>query len=367
MEPQRITRLGRISVIFLFLILISLFSNTKIKAANPELSTWAQWNVGYGISVNRIVVDPLDPRIVYAATKYGVFKRGTNGTWIEDRTGINSINVLDLAVDPCTAKIYITGGDSNAIWWSPRVPGGTENWQVFASWLVGSTHGIASYCGTIVVGLDQGLAGTSIQRAIGGSNPFVAVQTGVFNYIRLVFDPFYPDHNIAYAGNEGEGIYKSINDGASWGLINNNLPVPPLFQHRWIDDIDFHAGTVWIVANIGDYHGIYMKSTGDNWLPIYGQPSRTASSLAFDEWGYMYLGTDDRGGSGPLQGVVMSTDGGISFSPFNSGFNDLPANLNIHDLAYAGGILYAANDAGVWQYAVGIPLRVYVPTLSNNP
>jgi photosystem II stability/assembly factor-like uncharacterized protein len=164
----------------------------------------------------------------------------------------------------------------------------------------------------------------------------------------LAIDPATP--RILYAASHTQGIYKSINGGGSWSVINNGLPFIKVITSLAIDPLTpttLYAGT--------GSSGIYKSTNGGgNWTEV-----NTGLNIAFEYYisvlaidpstpATLYAGTAD--------GVVRSTNGGGNW--INIGLADKDVNALVIDPAapgtlYAGtymeGVYKSTNGGGDWN------------------
>ncbi len=241
--------------------------------AAPVLAATGRWSpLGPdGGTVTALAVDPVDSRIVYAATQKGegVFKSRDGGeTWSPSGAGLPKIpgnSVFCLAIDPRRPRILYAG---------------TLNFGIYKS-----TDGGASWSPS-QRGLNANLLGVSA----------------------LAIDPRAPD--TVFAGT-GVGVFKTTDGGANWKLRNGGLPDAPLISDLEIDP----KRTAVLYAAVGT-SGVYKSANGgETWRPIHtGLPARQGvDTLAIDPRrpATVYAST--------YAGLFKSTNGGASWLPSNAG------------------------------------------------
>jgi len=150
--------------------------------------------------------------------------------------------------------------------------------------------------------------------------------------------------NIVFAGTYRGGIYKSTNAGESWqasngGVLNNHI----------IYDIEIDPSNpqrMFVVSRISDSLVGYLARSMDggiNWTILL-------TGNSFPEPDYFYDVDIDPNNSNLVyltaheHGFYKSLNGGVTFSPINSGVIDLSARSFAIDNAYAG-LVYG----GVWH------------------
>ena len=184
--------------------------------------------------------------------------------------------------------------------------------------------------------------------------------------------------SIVFAGTYGKGIYKSTNAGESWrasngGVLNNHI----------IYDIEIDPANpqrMFVVSRIsGSLKGYLSRSMdgGLNWAILL-----TGSSFPTLDYFYdvdidltnptaVYLTAHEHG-------FFKSVNGGVSFSPINSGVTDFSARSFAIDSAYAGlvygavwhgdGIYRTWNGGAAWaKSSVGLPVGVRLTRVTLDP
>jgi hypothetical protein len=65
--------------------------------------------------VSALVIDPLNPAVVYAGTSNGVFRSANGGaSWTAMNSGLTNTQVCALALDPAGSTLY-AGTDGNGV------------------------------------------------------------------------------------------------------------------------------------------------------------------------------------------------------------------------------------------------------------
>ena len=133
---------------------------------------------------------------------------------------------------------------------------------------------------------------------------------GSANILDLVLDPF--DNNIMYAGTNGAGILKSINNGESWKRLvddNNLLASSAVINQIAINPRD--PAHIFIAAFQGGSGGIFKtEDAGRSWKQLYIVPlaKQDIKTLVIDPLNpnFLYAGTT-------AGGFLVSSDGGESW------------------------------------------------------
>jgi photosystem II stability/assembly factor-like uncharacterized protein len=184
------------------------------------------WNGGIG-RVNCVEFHPTNPNIYYVGTPAGGLWRNTSGVWVPLTDGISSLGVSGIAIEPDNADhIYIMTGDCDA--------GNTFSIGVLETWDGGQTWQPTGLS-WVTTNFNNGfkllmnpdnhlilLAATSngIYKTINGGATWVQVKTGFF--MDMEFKPGAP--STVYA-TTASSFYKSTDTGNTWTLINSGLPV----------------------------------------------------------------------------------------------------------------------------------------------
>ncbi|MFA6468892.1 MAG: T9SS type A sorting domain-containing protein [Bacteroidota bacterium] len=262
--------------------------------------TWQEtgltWLFSQNRSVQKIVINPQNPKTIFAATSEGMYRSRNSGATFDKVEA--TLMAMDAAINPDdTTIVYVACGQRNT---APN-PG-----------LYRSTNG-----GTSFVKMTIGLPATNIGR----TSIAVAPSNGAVVYA-----------SIASAATHGLlGLYRSTNDGASWELMSteNYLSGQGWYNnvaavHPTIPLMVFTAGLDAYKSTSGG-SGLVRKSFWYNGLegviPAGGTEGHDGSYAHADHHAIiidpknpnrMFYGTDG--------GVFESTDGGESFAGRNGGF-----------------------------------------------
>lgn len=240
-------------------------------------------------SYDSVWVNPLDPTDVVTSTSQDLYYSTDAGvTWIEAEVDITLTGAVFQIVNDAVGTLYATVG--------PNTSAGAQTGGVItssdngATWTnlnfpdSGATHSIAvASDGDIFVGAHSTVNGVYVYR----DNTWTKLSTPDEEYRAIVIDPV--DANTIYALAASTGVYKSIDDGATWEQLVSGL-----------GDIDqdlyeFNAMTlqtstspytlyVSAVQN-GTLAGVIYKSSdgGNTWNTLYtGKKGETFKTLLFD-------------------------------------------------------------------------------------
>lgn len=195
----------------------------------------------------------------------------------------------------------------------------------------------------------------------------------------MAFDPF--DNNIIYTGTEGNGLYKSVNNGESWKRViddNNTLSSGAIINQIAIDRRE--SSHVFVAAFQNNSGAIFKTEDGGrSWKQLYIVPlsKQDIKTIVVDPTNpnMIYAGTT-------AGGFLISSDGGDSwrvskwfFEPINKIIIN-PSNPAELFMVIKGKGLYKTYDRGVnwtdltssfsgYQSAARIENLVIDPTRNN--
>jgi photosystem II stability/assembly factor-like uncharacterized protein len=133
-----------------------------------------------------------------------------------------------------------------------------------------------------------------------------------------------------FAGTRNEGVFRSIDDGASWTQLNNGLDNNLISSFAINQAGDIFAGSV----------GRMFRSTdnGDTWAPVGDTVLNSlVSSLAVDPAGQIFAGTWG-------DGLLRSTDDGDTWEVVGTPIREIKAIS-----AYPRDILFAETEYGLFR------------------
>lgn len=160
---------------------------------------------------------------------------------------------------------------------------------------------------------------------------------GSFTQGEIVYSMVYGTSGEIYAGTMGGKIYKSINNGTNWTLINSDMNV------SFIWSININNGTVFAATEKGLY-----KYTGSSWVAtaLTGKDVHAVASYN----GTLYAGTWGFG-------VFVSTDNGSTWTELNNGLGGF---LTIQSLTVTqdGTVLVGTAGNGVLKLSAGTWTKV---------
>lgn len=387
----------------LVIALLTIFSFTAGAFADTDASDPALYSNDWrttgpqGGDVRALVVDPNDPDRFYFGTLDGQIYTSADGAkhWqLLYNFGKPRMFVDNIIVDPRNSRVlYVAGHRHNQPGGFFKSTDAGATWRESAQLKNEALHSLAqadSNPDVLIAGTFTGMfrsddAGDSWKQLPTQSTP------GLLHVESLAIDP--RTTNTIYAGT-WYLPYKSVDGGKSWTSIKNGI----------IDDSDIFAIDIdprdpnHIIASACS--GIYeTKTAGDSWRKVQGIPSQSRRTRAILQHpsvpGMVFAGTtegfwlSDKGGdadswmvttSRQLEinsiavhpsrpdmvfiatnnyGVMVSNDGGKSFTPTNGGFSGRFANAILADrevpnrvyastinTATGGGFFFVSDDNG---------------------
>ena len=313
--------------------------------------------------VDHITVDSASPATVYVAA--WTLSHNGGGLWVSHDGGRNWLQVPGLrgqsirafAQAPSDSRVLYAGtlqgvfrSDNAGATWTQISPPGSREIHEVESLAIDPVHADTVYAGTWHLPWKTSNAGKSWRNIKRG----VIDDSDVFS---IVVDPGKP--SIVYAS-ACSGIYKSENAGELFRKIQG---IPSTARRtRVLRQDPVHRNTVYAGTTEGLYKTVdggktFQRTTGPDVIvnDVYVDPVDTQRVL---------LATD-RGG------VLLSTDGGVSFAPANRGFSGRKVEALLVDSTnpsrvFAGvvndksyGSIFVSSDGGTgWkQFADGLDGR----------
>jgi hypothetical protein len=298
----------------------ALRTRSPIYKSSDGAANWSNDNYGFAAeAVLDIVINPVQPWIIYAGTGNGVFKSTNAGrTWSAVNNGLNARRLSAIVIDPQTpSTLYVAGTDlnnssNNGVY---KTTDGGASWNLRKTGLANSSVISLAVDPVTPATLYAGLVGSSIHKTINGADNWTPTTSPPSFAASLAVDPF--NHTTVYAAelSSNGGVFRSINSGATWQSVSLSQTGP---NARWVGVSPLTAGLLYTATNSGIF-----KSTdgGDNWSAL---PSLSGSTgeIVFDpvSSSTLYFVASDSLSS-LLHGVNKSTDNGQTWTPMNRGLN----------------------------------------------
>lgn len=324
-------------------------------SGTPVLAGVNRWTSSVSaVRVDHVVIDPVDPDVVYAGTLQGVFKSSNGGlSWSDPSNGeLDGTKVHCLAIDPLTpSNVYagtdqgvLKSTDGGATWNDTRTAG------VIYNLIFGSQKSTIYAADVDDVGYPP--APSAVYKSTDDGEVWSRVSAGFSIGPRsLVMDPTEP--STLYAGTSG-GVYKSVDGGSTWCLASRDLATYDVGALA-LDPLD--PATLYATAS----------------LPGSGECPLICPWLRAQQSGRGLTGVNRWTSSGPVAGawasdgaIFKSTDAGttwrvLSRPPELAGFRALAINprdpLTLYATTYVG--IFRSTDGGVrWhEFNTGLTNR----------
>ena len=316
-------------------------------------------NGGGAGRVNCMTFDPVDPNILWIGAACGGLWKSINGgtTWTSNTDLLPSLSISEIVINPLNPNImYIATGDKYGIYY------GYEVWGQYSAGVLKSTDGGLTWNQS---GLNYNQwNGEIIQRLImDNSNPdilYAATYSGIYKtsnggntwtnlrpgaYYDIEFNP--GTHSTMYAG-DSLGVLRSTDSGVNWTRINTvtgagrtSVAVTP---------IDANIVYAWSVSG-----GFYYSNNSGASFTQRSDPAAQAGP--YGHYDYVLAVSPVNANvlfAGGLN-VARSTNGGTSWttvSDWGGWPNPNYCHADNHDLAFAPGssqIIYSCNDGGIFK------------------
>ena len=322
--------------------------NTWQKFFKESEGYWGPPGVTAGFPISA-VVDPDNPYIVFANNYGGGNFKSTDGakTWVNSSKGYTGAHLHAIVIDPVNPAVVYTGGRSGPF----KSSDGGRNWIGLAFGSAGQVDGLAvalnpynphevlisnEFEGTIYKTKDGGKSWQIVFDHPEAGQPCIkGPQVCRHGFKAIAYAPSKP--NTVYAGMRKDrrslvggdfpagpsfGMYKSTDNGETWMEINNGLKTSLIN----INCIAVHPINPDIVY-IGTWKDGVFKTTdgGQSWvMKNNGLASADVRSLAIDPQSpeVVYAGLGDG------VGIFKTTNGGELWGEINTGLNLVcPSNL----------------------------------------
>lgn len=324
------------------------------------------WSSGQG-RVNIIHVDPSNPNTIYlGAPAGGIWKSIDNGTtWTPLTDELPQIGVSGIAVDYSNSNvIYIATGDKDAgdsysvgvykstdggLTWNSTGTMGGSNPSRAGDILIHPTNNQILWCAT----------NNGIYKTTNAGISWTQVQTGDFAQGNIRLKPSDPSTVYAVSNNR---FYKSTNEGNSFTQINTGLPANS--SRLLLDVTPADANYIYILSanGSGDMQGIYRSTNGGtNWTKTSSNETSVIGDVfeSPQAWYDLALAVSTTNADEIYTGclnVWKSTDGGVSVTKMNNWSSpSAPSytHADIHYLGFHGNRLFCGSDGGIYVSSNG--------------
>lgn len=386
---------------------------TRLLKSTDGGATWYSSMTGLsGTHFGAVAIDPTNGSKLYAGNNSSLFRSTTAGaSWSESASGINSLTMDSISRDSGTGALFAGGRDGVY-----RSDDNGTSWSRLGTALIGYTPtGVAARNGVIYTLLlpngcrmyDRG--GYFAKSTDNGANWTIADLVMGGEAQSLVLHP--TNANILYVTSKDDTkkVMKTVDGGATWTNVTGTASVSsfgaPLAIHPTNPDILYvggndgvykttNGGTSWTKltdASNTVYHWYQITSIaldpadpnhvlagsivflyeshdgGANWTFTAPFDLETVTkdtkeelyvrSIVFGPANTIYLATR-------LYGVVRSTDGGDTWTEFNTGMFNTHLSAMV---AGANGNLHAASEgSSVFNFSIATPIPTPVLTATAS-
>ena len=200
---------------------------------------WSALNNGLAsLSIYSLLLDTsVTPKILYAGTADGVFRSSDQGrNWVPINIGLGNTDIVDLVMNPTDNKMIFAASASTGLWRS------TDQGQTWENLNSGSGGTSLGNINIFDIDHDSTTPGTFIVASKAGvykiSDAFCATPAPCWSWQAINGDPntlslanatvyaiaYNPDDaNQLFAGTDTDGVYKSVDSGATWELMSQGL------------------------------------------------------------------------------------------------------------------------------------------------
>lgn len=320
--------------------------------------------------VKSLAIHPTDGRILYAGAGDGGIWKSTDAgaTWSHRWTFQDSMAVGSVALAPSAPNtIYVaTGEDAPGYGSNYGGVGVYKSSDAGSTWVQKSTAAaLGARCTRIVVHSSNPrivylASENGVHKSVNGGDTWTTVRGGHASDLVMAHD----QPNTLYAGFWNEGLFKTIDGGASWQMITSpvtifvvialfTIPFPSGNDAGWIKlaiGRDGPHGSDYVIAKLGP-QGQNTYATfdgGANWGPAGG-----TEAADYDKWTSMVAIHPRNPRRLFLGGINLQySDDGFNFHPTNGTHSDhhqVVFDPNEESICYCccdGGV-YRSTDGGV--------------------
>lgn len=308
-----------------------------------------------GLYMDHLIVDPRNSRTIYAAAHRhkepgGFFKTTDGGATWREATELKGEALHSLTQSPSNPDVLVAGSNRGVF----RSADAGDTWKQLPT---SATPGLINVESLAVDPRDPDViyAGTWYlpYKTTDGGGTWSIIKNGIIDdsdIFAIEIDAENPDHVIASACS---GIYETKNAGASWRKVNG---IPS--QSRRTRAILQHPSKPQVIF-AGTTEGFWLSTDGgDDWRVTTSRQNFEINAIAVHPKNpdTVFIGTNN-------YGVMISRDGGKSFTPSNEGYSGrraysiLPDRENPNrvyattiNTATGGGYFFISDDGGeTWE------------------
>ncbi len=322
--------------------------------------------------VNCITFDPVDANIIWIGSPAGGLWKSIDGgsNWTTNTDDLPVIGVSHIAIDPNNNQImYIVTGDAYATdTYSIGVLKSTDSGNTWNTTGLSYTANQTQTVNKVIINPNF----TDSLYAITNSNILISSDAGVSwqtvgsvgRWRDIELKP--NNSNVIYAAKQSSGgsnIYRSIDGGANWSIINNGI-----IGNRYRPLIAVTSDNPEVVyalfsASDNSYHGLYKSSNaGDSWTMQSNSPNilgRNAdgTSTGGQAWYDLSLGVANNNEDLVYVGGInlwRSDNSGVNWDVDGSSGSGNYSYMHVDQHAFEfnphTNVAYAGNDGGLYKY-----------------
>ncbi len=319
--------------------------------------SWTAVNFGLTSTIiQALAIDPSTPATLYVGTYRGVFKSITGGkSWTAVNSGLAKPDIHALAIDPATPATLYAGSNGGGVF---------KNTKEKTDWAPVNSGLNAAHAFTLTIDpsapatVYAGILGGGVFKSINGGTGWSSSKSGLTNDGVTAMAIHRSTPTTVYAGVLG-GIFKTTNGGTSWTKVtvqvgNTGLPFDSNAQVNVLAIDPSTPTTIYAGANtcifFCAFSGVFKSiNGGTSWTVINSglTGKEPVQAIAIDPSAPTTLYAGTNGG-----GVFKTTNGGINWTAVNSGLTD----TTVQALAIGPsttGTLYAGTNRGIFKSTDG--------------
>jgi photosystem II stability/assembly factor-like uncharacterized protein len=287
---------------------------------------------------------------VFMGSREGFFRTTDNGTSWEQKTGLPSLDVRDIAVLDTIVFVSLWGGNKvyrstdDGMSWTQASNGITFNLDDPCLSVSGNSIFLGTYSHGVYRSTDNGDNWSEINNGIPATS--------------TVRDFAVSGSNL-FAATRGGGIFLTTNNGTSWNPVNSGLPIPRIESLLMTSSQDLFAGTF--------YKGIFKSTNlGTTWFEansgFNGMPVYPFTTILNGNGGEILL-------TGTMAGVYKSTDDGLEWNSIGlddywiTGITILDSDIFVSTM---GSGVYRSTDYGISWLQSGLAGAMLQTIHSND-
>ena len=302
-------------------------------------SQWTQTTTPPGGSI--WAMETIGASLFAGTVSDGVYFSSDDGTtWVQRNGAFPNMQIMSMVVNGSDIFVGTDNGhiyktSDNGLNWTDVSPSGISP----SSNIRLAHNGITIFAGTAGDGVFASPLSTLSTTSWTSFNTGLTVSSNLLDTVSLKIKG-----TTIYAGTYAEGVWSSPTNSPNWSLTSSTMPT----SSDYISALDLGGSTIY-AGNTSGLPVLYRSiNNGVNWIqsntsvfankPVY---------VVFNDGNTVFAGTEG-------QGILVSSDNGITWSSFNQGFQDSSGNwfcnqINVRSLAFTSTKMFAGTDCGVWK------------------